>query len=200
MPATPNTGAVSIPIEDGELVYYPNFVPPDECPRRFETLMRDIPWCQEFVKMYGKQIPMPRLTAWIGDPGRNYTYSGTTYEPVDWPASVKQIREQIAQQTGVQFNTVLANLYRDGRDSMGWHADNEPELGTNPVIASVSLGSVRTFQLRHRKKKDQRVDLKLESGSLLLMAGPLQHHWRHAIPKTTRPMDARINLTFRNIL
>lgn len=196
----PDAGPIRIPVADGELSYDPGFIESALHQQVFDELMEEIPWRQESVHMYGKQIPMPRLTAWIGDPGRSYRYSGVTYEPLPWTGRTAAMREQIEQRTGACFNTVLANLYRDGRDSMGWHADNEPELGENPVIASVSLGAVRRFQLRHRKQQDQRVDLDLEPGSLLIMAGALQHHWRHGLPKTTREVGPRINLTFRNIL
>lgn len=196
----PESEPVQIPVEDGELTYYPAFIPAEECRRTFDALAQDIPWRQEAIKMYGKDIPMPRLTAWIGDPGRSYRYSGVTYEPAAWTTFTAELRDRIEQHIGIRFNTVLANLYRDGRDSMGWHADNEPELGANPTIASISLGAVRRFQLRHKKKPEQRVDLDLEPGSLLVMAGALQHHWRHGIPKTARPVGPRINLTFRNIL
>lgn len=194
-----NPSAISMSIEDGELSYYPALIPPDQCSEAFAALMEEIPWKQESVLMYGKKIPMPRLTAWIGDPGRTYRYSGVTYTPLDWTKTTGTIRDMIQSRTGERFNTVLANLYRDGQDSMGFHADNEPELGENPVIASVSLGGVRSFQLRHNKKKDQRVDMKLESGSLLVMGGAMQHHWRHGVPKTTREVEPRINLTFRLI-
>lgn len=195
----PDADPIRIPVEDGALTYAPTFIEATLCQQVFDELMAEIPWRQESVHMYGKHIPMPRLTAWIGDPGRSYRYSGVTYEPSPWPARTAAIRDQIEQRTGTRFNTVLANLYRDGRDSMSWHADNEPELGENPTIASVSLGAVRRFQLRHKKKPDQRVDLDLASGSLLVMSGALQHHWRHAIPKTARPLGPRINLTFRRI-
>lgn len=189
-----------IQVADGSLRYWPDFLATPEADELFRDLRADIPWRQEFVHIAGRQIPMPRLTAWFGDPGRTYSYSGETYTPLAWLPELQELRERIGQLAGAEFNSVLANLYRDGRDSVSWHADDEPELGGNPVIASVSLGAVRCFQLRHRKLRDQRVDLDLEPGSLLLMGGSLQHHWRHALPKTTRPVGGRINLTFRHIL
>jgi alkylated DNA repair dioxygenase AlkB len=127
-------------------------------------------------------------------------YSGTPHQPLPWTPALELVRERVLGLTGCAFNSVLLNLYRDGRDGMGWHSDDEPELGRDPVIASVSLGAPRRFCLRHRRRKDQRLDVSLGPGSLLLMAGATQHHWVHAVPKTALPVGPRVNLTFRQIL
>ncbi len=190
---------LEIPVADGWLRYRPGFLEPAAATALFEYLRAEIPWSQEHVHIAGRRIPMPRLTAWFGDPGRVYSYSGKAYTPLPWLPALQALRERVGRFADTDFNSVLANLYRDGQDSVSWHADDEPELGRDPLIASISLGAVRRFQLRHRKRRDQRVDLDLEPGSLLLMGGALQHHWRHALPKTARPVAARINLTFRTI-
>ncbi|MCH9699370.1 MAG: alpha-ketoglutarate-dependent dioxygenase AlkB [Gammaproteobacteria bacterium] len=140
----------------------------------------------------------PRLVCWYGDPRATYCYSNVKHTPLPWTPCLQGLRQTISQFTGFKFNSVLGNLYHDGQDSMGWHADNEKQLGNNPVIASLSLGAKRLFKLRHNKTK-LTIDIALENGSLLLMAGSLQHHWRHCLAKTRKPVDIRINLTFRYI-
>jgi alkylated DNA repair dioxygenase AlkB len=142
---------------------------------------------------------VPRLSAWYGDAGAVYTYSGLRLEPLPWTPVLLEIKQATERLSGTRFNSVLLNLYRDGQDSMGWHSDDEPELGPEPVIASVSLGALRRFVFQHKKRR-WRIALDLEPGSVLLMAGATQHHWRHALPKTRRPVAPRINLTFRTIL
>ncbi len=149
--------------------------------------------------IFGRPRLVPRLVAWHGDPGATYTYSGTPHEPLPWTPALEQVRRRVQELSGLQFNAVLLNLYRDGRDGMGWHADDEPELGPDPAIASVSLGAVRRFCLRHRRRKGLRTDLSLPHGSLLLMTGATQGHWVHALPKTAVPVGERINLTFRRV-
>jgi alkylated DNA repair dioxygenase AlkB len=143
---------------------------------------------------------VPRLVAWHGDPGTAYTYSGTLHEPLPWTPVLQSIRDRVQGLTGHSFNSVLLNRYRDGRDGMGWHADDERELGRDPVIASVSLGATRRFKLRHRRLREAVATIGLAHGDLLLMAGPTQHAYVHAVPKTTRPVDERVNLTFRLLL
>lgn len=164
--------------------------------RLMAALMRDIAWRQDEATVMGRRLPIPRLQAWHGD--GEYVYSGLRLAPERWTPDLlvlKGIAEEIA---GESFNSVLINLYRDGRDSVAWHADDEPSLGHNPVIASISLGAVRRFQLKH-KVTGERIDLDLPHGSCLVMAGTTQHHWRHQIPKTRRPIGPRINLTFRRL-
>jgi alkylated DNA repair dioxygenase AlkB len=162
--------------------------------------MATVPWETHRIRMFGREVDSPRLSCWIGDPGASYVYSRTRFEPRPWPAALQALRPRVDAAAGVAMNSVLANLYRDGRDAMGWHSDDEPELGAQPVIASLSLGGCRRFTLRHRTDPGQRLALELPHGSLLLMSGDTQANWRHALPRTARPVAARINLTFRRIL
>ena len=149
--------------------------------------------------VFGRPVKVPRLMCWYGDPDASYTYSGVKHDPLPWTETLNSVRRHVEQICRHPFNSVLANLYRDGRDSMGWHADNEKELGINPVIASFSLGDERLFRLSHNKTKEK-LDIVLGHGDLLIMAGALQHHWRHSVPKTKQPKMRRINLTFRQII
>ena len=160
-------------------------------------LSASVPWRQEKIRMFGKEVDQPRLTAAFADPGVRYRYSGLTLEPHPWSPELLDIRRRAEQDAGRRFNYVLCNLYREGRDSMGFHADDEPELGKDPVIASVSLGATRRFVLRHRRRPLPPVALELTDGSLLVMAGTTQHHWLHGVPRTRAPVGPRINLTFR---
>ncbi len=185
---------------DADIRLLTNFYDSATATALFHELHSQTPWAQRHVKVYGQLYPEPRLTAWYGDAGKGYSYSGLTLEPLPWTPALLQIKARVDAAAGVTFNSVLLNLYRDGRDSNGWHQDNEPELGHNPVIASLSLGAVRRFQLRHKFNKDvPKLELDLPPGSLLVMAGPTQHYWQHQIPKTAKPGAARINLTFRVI-
>jgi alkylated DNA repair dioxygenase AlkB len=165
-----------------------------------ESLEDQVSWQQEHLTLFGRRVCQPRLSAWFGDSGAVYCYSGIRLEPHPWTPLLSDIRDEMQELTGHQLNSVLLNWYRSGRDSMGWHSDDEPELGPEPVIASLSLGATRRFQLRHRADRSSPlVQLDLEHGSLLCMAGPTQAHWRHRVPKTRRPVGGRINLTFRRI-
>jgi len=188
-----------IPIPDGDVRYFAGAFGPGEADSLFRELRAGIDWQQEDIVMFGRRRRVPRLVAWHGDPGATYRYSGVTHEPRPWTPALRRIQRRVEELTAQRFNAVLLNLYRDGRDGMGWHADDEPELGPDPAIASVSLGATRRFRMRHRRRKQQVLDLELEHGSLLLMQGPTQHHWVHALPKTTRPVGERINLTFRRV-
>ena len=190
---------VALDLPDGEARYWPDAIAAADAARLFEALRHGIDWREEEVLMFGRRVPVPRRVAWHGDPGARYTYSGTAHEPLPWTDALLAIRTRASELTGASYNAVLLNLYRDGRDGMGWHADDEPELGRDPVIASVSLGAARRFCLRHRRRKDMRRALALEHGSLLCMSGATQHHWVHALPKTAAPVGERINLTFRLI-
>jgi len=165
----------------------------------FDHLMHSVPWQQRDITVWGKTHPQPRLTAWFGDPGRHYGYSGITMEAQPWTAVLTELRTGIEKHTSASFNSVLLNLYRDHRDSMGFHADDEPELGPCPTIASLSVGEERTLVFKHRTRKLPPVRIKLASGSLLVMKGETQHRWLHGIHKLTAPCGPRINLTFRNI-
>lgn len=186
-------------LEDGEARLWPAAFGPEAASRLFAALRTRIDWRQEEIVIFGERRRVPRLVAWHGDPGASYRYSGTDHDPAPWTPVLERVRARVGELSGAEFNAVLLNLYRDGRDGMGWHADDEPELGRNPVIASVSLGAPRRFCLRHRRQRDLRLDLELRHGSLLVMSGSLQHHWVHALPKTRRPVGERINLTFRKV-
>jgi alkylated DNA repair dioxygenase AlkB len=164
--------------------------------RLFAQLLALTPWRQEIATVMGRRVPIPRLTAWHGAAG--YVYSGIEMTPAPWNPPLLEIKAVAEACAGQAFNSVLLNLYRDGRDSVSWHADNEPGLGRDPVIASVSLGATRRFQMKHRRR-EARVALDLPSGSCLVMAGAMQHHWLHQVPKTSRPVGPRINLTFRTM-
>lgn len=166
--------------------------------RLFHSLQNTIPWQQHMIRVYGRELSAPRLSAWYGDPGAIYSYSGLRLQPLDWNPPLLEIKTIVEQHAEILFNSVLLNLYRDGRDSVGWHSDAEPELGSNPVIASVSLGAIRRFVFQH-KKTGQQYSLDPPPGSLLLMSGPTQHFWRHQLPKTRRAVGPRINLSFRVI-
>jgi alkylated DNA repair dioxygenase AlkB len=195
----PGSGSQPVELElpDGAARYWPAALEPGEATRAFEALRERIDWQAEEILMFGRRVLVPRLVAWHGDPEARYSYSGTAHEPKPWTTELARLRDLAARLTGARYNAVLLNLYRDGRDGMGWHADDEPELGTDPVIASVSLGATRRFCLRHRRRKPLRLDLPLAHGSLLCMSGATQHHWVHALPKTATVVGERINLTFR---
>jgi alkylated DNA repair dioxygenase AlkB len=192
-------GCIALDMVDGEARFWPGAIPSAEAAQLFEDLQRTIGWHQESILMFGRRVLVPRLVAWHGDPGASYTYSGTLHQPLPWTPPLVRVRDRVCELTGARFNSVLLNLYRDGRDGMGWHADDEPELGRDPVIASVSLGATRRFCLRHRKRKGVKLDLPLPHGSVLCMSGGTQHHWVHALPKTRAAVGERINLTFRRV-
>ena len=181
-----------------ELLFDPVFLPAAEATALLAQLTAEVAWEQRAIRLFGQEIPQPRLTAWYGDPDARYTYSGLAWEPRPWTAALRALRQRVEAATGARFNSVLLNQYRDGRDSMGWHADDEPELGPAPAIASLSLGATRRFRLRARPgPRPAPLSLDLPGGSLLLMRGPTQQHWQHALPKTSRPVGPRLNLTFR---
>ncbi|TGD78523.1 alpha-ketoglutarate-dependent dioxygenase AlkB family protein [Hymenobacter wooponensis] len=192
-----------IPLPDAELLLDPEFLKPAAATELLTELTATIPWKHEAIRLFGKEVLQPRLTAWHGDAGAAYRYSGLQLTPQPWTTALQQLRQQVETVTGAQFNSVLLNLYRTGQDSMGWHADNEPELGPRPVIASVSLGATRSFRLRPRDPHltpHPPISLQLTSGSLLVMRGTTQQAWLHALPKTTRVQEPRLNLTFRLVV
>jgi alkylated DNA repair dioxygenase AlkB len=164
-----------------------------------EALHKGLPWRSQQIMMFGRLVDEPRLSSWHGDPGTEYRYSGITLQPQPWTKELDLIKEICEEKSGAKFNSVLANLYRNGRDSMGWHSDDEPELGPEPVIASVSLGATRRFDLRHRTTKET-VQVLLGPGDLLVMSKSSQRSWMHQIAKTSKVSDPRINLTYRWIL
>ncbi len=185
-------------IKNGEYIYIPDFFSKPEGNDLLIKLREKTLWKQESMNLYGKQLPFPRLTAWYGDNDKPYRFSGITLQPNPWTDDLLYIKNKVEAQSGKVFNSVLLNQYRDGSDSISWHTDAEPELGKNPVIASVTFGETRKFQLRHIQTKE-RIDIELIHGSLLIMKGELQHFWQHQIPKTTTVKNGRINLTFRTI-
>ena len=162
-------------------------------------LHEEIPWERHCLKIFGRTIDAPRLSCWIGDADAVYTYSRTRFVPHPWTPALSELRRGVESACDARFNSVLCNLYRDGNDAMGWHSANEPELGDEPVIASLSFGATRRFRLRHRSDPSLRLDLDLEPGSLLLMRGATQKNYRHDLPRTKRIIGERINLTFRLI-
>ena len=185
-----------IPVEDGALAMLAQLPLALANADVLAQLIAETPWRSEIVTVYGKQHLQPRLTAAYGD--ARYTYSGLTIDPLPWTALLLAIKAAVEAACAYKFNSVLLNYYRDERDSMGMHSDDEPALGRNPVVASVSFGATRTFILRHKASR-RTVKLDLPDGCLLLMAGALQHHWQHGINKSARGMGARVNLTFRSI-
>lgn len=188
-----------IPLPDADVALDPAWLPMAEADALFVALHACIPWTVHRVRLFGREVESPRLSCWIGDPDAVYRYSGMRHAPHPWLATLQPLRERLERETGARFNSVLANLYRDGRDAMGWHSDDEPELGAAPVIASVSLGAPRRFVLKHRALPAHKLGIVLPHGSLLLMRGEMQRHYRHALPRTAKPVAARINLTFRRI-
>ena len=193
-----NTTAGLNQMHNGEYIYLPNFFSRIESDSLFKTLRKDIQWKQESMNMYGKKIDFPRLTAWYGDNDKPYSFSGITLQPLPWNSEILEIKNKIEPKANVAFNSVLLNLYRNGNDSISWHTDAEPELGINPIIASVNFGETRKFQLRHIKTKEK-LEIELTHGSVLIMQGELQHYWQHQVPKTSKTVGERINLTFRVI-
>ncbi|MFH4967941.1 alpha-ketoglutarate-dependent dioxygenase AlkB [Gaetbulibacter sp. M240] len=184
---------------DAEVIYYPQFFSPSQSDLLFQDLLNMTPWQQDTITVFGKTHLQPRLTAFFADNDKVYKYSNITMSPHPFKGNLKQIKERLESILGIEFTSCLANLYRDGQDSNGWHADDEKSLGENPVIASVSFGDERKFNFKHRNNSSLKETLILEHGSLLVMKGKTQHFWLHQIPKTRKPVGKRINLTFRII-
>ncbi len=201
--------AQRISLSDGELVLIENWLPDSEADNYFESLQKTISWEQSLIKIAGREIKIPRLNAWYGDSDARYAYSGRQFDPLPWLPALLALRDkaqielnhwQSSDNKQAQLNSALANLYRNGNDSVAWHADDERELGSKPQIASLSLGESRRFMLKHATKKQLKTtELILNHGSLLLMLGNLQAHWVHCVPKTKHSIGARLNITFRRI-
>jgi alkylated DNA repair dioxygenase AlkB len=195
------TGLVRIDLEAGAwMEYWPHFVPEHEV--WLARLVAELPLGAETYRIAGRAVTAPRLVAWLGDPDSEYVYSGVRHAPAPWSPALRSMKEMIERESGLRFNSALANYYRDGNDGMGWHADAEPEVGPSPDdrwIASLSLGAPRRFVLRHRRRRDDRRELALGRGALLIMRGTTQTHYRHAAPKTARDVGPRLNITFRYI-
>ena len=187
-------------LPNARISYYPNFLMRKDANHMFDTLLKHTSWRQDQIKVFGKVYNQPRLTALYSTTARTYSYSGLTMHPEPFPDYLLRLKLQIENTSHHSFNSLLLNLYRNGSDSNGWHADNEKELGINPVIASVSLGEQRPFHFKHRQLKEHRYKLELGHGSLLLMSGEMQHYWLHQIAKTKRHIGPRINLTFRTLI
>ena len=185
---------------DSDITFYANALPQLQADRWFQQLLVEVDWQQQYITRYRKSLPLPRLTAWYGDPGKTYTYSGIQMTSMPWTNTLLVIKSQVEALVEGQFNSVLLNLYRHGQDSVAWHSDDEPEMGDQPTIASVSLGGTRRFSLRHREQTHLCQHLDLTHGSVLLMKGSTQQCWQHQVPKTSKPVLSRINLTFREIL
>jgi alkylated DNA repair dioxygenase AlkB len=163
-----------------------------------EIFFRNIKWKHDAINMYGKKIPLPRLTSWYGDSGKSYSYSGINSNPNEWNKGLLYIKKEIEKIANIEFNSVLLNWYRDGEDYLNWHADDEKELGESPIIASVNFGETRDFLLRNNEKT-QKITIPLKHGTLLVMRGKLQHYWQHSVPKRKKVHDVRFNLTYRVI-
>ena len=184
---------------NAEIYYYSTFFDKVQSNRFLDEFINEIEWRQNSIVLFGKKHFLPRLEAWYGDRGVNYTYSGIKHSSTVWAPSLMFIRNRVEKELNFKFNSVLMNYYRTGLDSNGWHSDDEKELGRNPVIASISFGSLRKFKLRHKKMTGvkTKLDLELEHGSLLVMSGETQHFWKHCMPKTKAMIKPRVNLTFR---
>ena len=189
-----------LPLEGAEVLLLRQFDLPRPTSVLLAELIRETPWRSEEVTVWGKKYLQPRLIAWYGDEGRNYTYSGISMNPLPWSQTLSELRALVESKCNEVFNSVLLNYYRDGRDSMGYHSDDEPELGPRPTIASLSLGQSRLFAFKRKGRSDASlVNIELTSGSLLLMKGDTQRNWKHGIAKSSRPLGPRVNLTFRRI-
>lgn len=189
-----------LPLLDGEVLFYPTFLADQEAVRCYNILLRDTPWRQDQLNFGGKSVPIPRLQAWYGEKNSRYGYSGLALSPLPWTPLLTELKERIETISDSAFNSVLVNNYRNGRDSVSWHSDDEKELGNNPVIASLSLGATRRFDLKHRHKKGQKFTCALTNGSLLVMGAGIQSNWQHQVPKQPAILEGRINLTFREVL
>ncbi|MGA6121735.1 alpha-ketoglutarate-dependent dioxygenase AlkB family protein [Sphingobacterium anhuiense] len=194
-----NTNYENLLPVDGEVYLFPELFNHSVSNQLFELLTQNIQWKQEPVKIMEQEIMLPRLTAWYGDVGMSYSYTGITMHPLPWTQELLDIKEAIEKISGEHFNSALLNLYRDGNDSVGWHRDNEKSLGVNPVIGSVSFGESREFSLKHYKDKKLRIKVMLDSGSFLLMKEETQHNWLHSIQKNPAIIEPRINIIFRTI-
>ena len=198
---TSETKWILYDLPDADMALFENIFTNQESKKLYRNLIDNIQWRQDKIKIFGKLIDQPRLTAFYGDKNKEYAYSGIVMKPIEWNDDLLFIKNRVEEVAKIKFSSVLLNYYRDGKDSMGWHSDDEKELGLNPVIGSVSFGQSRVFQMRHKFRKDiNKVDIALTNGSFLLMKGTTQHFWQHQIPKTKRELASRINLNFRDIV
>ncbi len=193
-------GLERLPLPQAEVYLQRRFPSSIAVDLALERLVAETNWRGETIRLWGKTVAQPRLTAWHGDPGRDYSYSGLIMKPAPWTPLLQTLKSEIERSVGEIFNSVLLNYYRNERDSVGYHSDNEKELGPEPAIASLSFGDTRIFVFKSKRKLHRPVRVPLEDGSLLLMKGPTQRHWLHAIEKEAQPRGPRVNLTFRRIL
>ena len=197
----PKIHCTSIQSTNLKLEYIENVFNAKETKIYMDKLFTDVLWRREKIIMWGKEIVTKRRIAWYADKGKSYTYSGATFHPSNWNQDLLKIKKRVESLSHVLFNSVLLNEYKNGEVGMGWHSDDEKELGKNPVIASVSFGANRDFLFKHKfDKNHDKIKVHLQTGSLLLMLGSTQHYWKHSIPKRLKVKDPRINLTFRNII
>ena len=189
-------------LPDADVIYYDSFFSVENSDRLLDSLINQIQWKQNTIRFYGKESLVPRLEAWYGDPGMSYSYSGIRMDPLPWTEDLLEIKKIIEPVSMTTFNSVLINFYRDGKDRVAWHSDDEKELGEKPIIGSVSFGAERKFKLRHKKYRENglRSEIMLTHGSFLLMSGLTQSHWAHEIPRTAKPLGPRVNLTYRKII
>ena len=190
---------INLNLKNGSITYYPKFFYKEEADFYFNNLLQHINWKQDKITIYGKTHLQPRLTSFFANNKNTYSYSNITMQPEPFKGSLLKIKNKLESNLNLEFTSCLANLYRNGQDSNGWHADNEKELGKNPIIASISFGEERVFNLKHKHDKILKKKIVLQHGSLLLMQGETQHNWLHQIPKTSKKIGPRINLTFRII-
>lgn len=199
-PSARRFSTAPVSLIDGDARFIADFLTRPQSDAYFAELLDLVEWTQQIIRIRGREVASPRLSAWYGDPEAHYSYSGLSLSPRPWLPVILELKTAVEAVCRAPFNSVLLNLYRDGADSMGWHSDDEPELGERPVIASLSLGATRRFRLRHRRRRDlEPVAIDLENGSLLIMAGDTQRCWKHQLPKSKRVAEPRVNLTFRNI-
>ena len=189
-----------IELADADLRYFPRWVDADLADGWLSELSTQTPWSQPQIKLYGRSIAVPRLVAWYGDADAHYRYFGFTHEPLAWTPLLADIRQRVQQQVGQRLNGVLLNYYRDGQDAMGWHSDDERELGQQPLVVSLNLGATRRFDFRRKGASRIEYSISLEHGSLLVMSGLTQHYWQHQIARTRKVRAPRLNLTFRQII
>lgn len=190
---------IVLDLPGADVIYYPDFLQQDEAAQFYDIIEKETNWQQDDIKVFGKVYAQPRLTALFADNEKPYSYSNIIMYPSVFTSALSEIKKRIEAIACVSFTTCLLNLYRDGKDSNGWHSDDEKELGEKPTIASVSLGGSRVFKLRNKDDHSIKTQLTLEAGSLLLMKGETQHNWQHQIPKTVKTVEPRVNLTFRII-
>lgn len=186
-------------LPQADLEYWPRWVSVELASRWLQDLSTETPWTQPNIRLYGREFAVPRLVAWYGDAEARYRYSGLVHEPLPWTPLLSGIRERVEAQVCQHLNGVLLNLYRDGQDAMGWHSDDEPELGSEPLVVSLNLGATRRFDFRRKGTSRIEHSLELEHGSLLVMRGVTQHYWQHQIARTRKVSEPRLNLTFRQL-